>query len=129
MKKETLTRIVNREPHRDQIEAAYLLIERMKGGTEARNKAIVAEVWRTMFDNMPMGRRTGLTKHQRMILEIIAEHIAEKGVSPTYAEIGAHMGWSRMKAHEICRQLARRKIISMGGGWRELRIIKHPDTV
>lgn len=128
MVKPTLTRIVTREPHRDQIEAAYLLIERMKKGTDARDKELVAEVWRVMFDNTPMSRQTGLTRNQRMTLEIVSDYIREKGVSPTYAEIAAQLGVKPADAHTFCKQLARRKIVSMGGGWRELRILRNPDV-
>lgn len=127
--KPTLTRIVTREPHRDQVEAAYLLIESMKKGTADRDKALVAEIWRVMFDNTPMSRRTGLTRNQRMTLEIVSDYINEHGVSPTYAEIAAQLGVKPADAHTFCTQLARRKIVSIGGGWRALRILKHPDVI
>lgn len=126
--KKAVTRICAREPQRDQIEAAYLLVAQMKGGTEARDKALVAEVWRVMFDAVPY-RRTGLTTPQRQVLEAIADYIDDHKVSPTYEEIGQQFGRDRRWAHYICTQLARRKIVSIGGGWRELRILKNPNIV
>jgi len=126
--KKAVTRICAREPQRDQVEAAYLLVSQMKGGTEARDKALVAEVWRVMFDAVPH-RQTGLTLPQRKVLEAISDYIEDHRVSPTYEEIGKQFGRDRRWAHQICRQLARRKIISIGGGWREVRILKKPDIV
>ena len=127
--KKTVTRICAREPQRDQIEAAYVLIGQMKDGTEARDKALVAEVWRVMFDAVPDGPRTGLTLAQRQVLETIADYIADHKVSPTYEEIGKQYGRNRVWAHSICKQLARRKIVTIGGGWREIRILKNPNIV
>ena len=123
------TRIVGREPHRDQIEAAYMILSNMKLGTEGRDKEAVAEIWRTMFDAVPVTKRGGLTAPQRQVLEVIADFIAENGVSPTYQEIGDHFGRHRKWAHEICCQLANRKIVSLGGGWRALKILKNPSEV
>lgn len=126
--KKAITRICAREPHRDQIEAAYLLLSQMKGGTEARDKATVAEVWRIMFDAVPY-KQTGLTIPQRQVLEAISDYINDHNVSPTYEEVGKQFGRDRRWAHDICKQLARRKIVSIGGGWRELRILKNPNIV
>lgn len=115
------SRILNREPHRDQIDAAYLLI-----GDSERNKRLVAEIWRTMFDYAPAGRMGGVTLMQRQVYDFIVEYIQEHGQSPLYREIGEVFNQDRKWAHYVCRELARKKIISIGGCMRAIKLIKQP---
>lgn len=99
----------------NMINSAFMLLESMKGGTEQRNKKIVAAIWETMAAVSPPPRQSGLTRVQQRAHETIADYIAEHGQSPTYEEIGQQMGKNKSDIHRIVHFLKNRGVISVKG--------------
>lgn len=114
-------------PDNNMISAAYMLIETMPKGTEARHKKIVAEVWRTMAEFAPGAKSSGLTERMRICHEIIADYINENGRAPSYDEIGAQMGKQRHDVLQIVHSLRRRGFITFRDGFRRsIRVLIQP---
>ena len=118
------------EPTPDMVSAAFMIIENLPKGTEARHKRMVVEVWKAMVSAAPGPRTGGITPRQRIALEIIADYIQEHGISPTYREIGAQMGKPSVSdVAGIIRSLKKRGFITKADGRRRsLRILIHPGT-
>lgn len=115
------------EPHPNMVNAAYMLLESMPLGSPERHKKAVAEIWRTMAAVAPKARAGGLTPRMRQALEVIAEHIAEHGQPPTYAEIGRGIGRHKSDVGLIVRSLRARGFITFKDRARNsIRILIQP---
>ena len=115
------------EPTPDMITAAYMLIETMPKGTDARHKRIVNEVWKTMCDAAPEAQTSGMTRRQRECHQAIADLINETGMSPSYAEIGERMGKKKNDVLYLVHRLRRRGILTFRDGYkRSIRLLVQP---
>lgn len=111
----------------NMINAAYMLIETMPQGTAERHKRIVAAVWETMAQFAPPPKAGGLTRLQAQTHEIIADYIADHGMSPTYREIGDQMGKGPSDICQIVHALKRRGVITLRGqSKRSIRLVVNP---
>ena len=66
-----------------------------------------------------------MTKMQARILSYVRAFIAQKGYSPTCAEIASDLGIYRGTAHSNVVKLAERGYLIKGTGWRNIRLL--PD--
>lgn len=105
-------------PTTNMINAAYMLIETMSKGTEARHKRIVAEVWKTMAEFAPSAEPPPMTPRQVHVHRAIHELITETGKSPTYEEIGRRVGRTKNDIHYILKSMRRRGILTYREGHR-----------
>lgn len=121
------TKVLPIKPTNDMINAAYMLIETMPKGTDARHMRIVAEVYEAMAECAPLPTVTGLTPRMRTALEFICEYVDEHGRSPSFDEIGEHMGRVKSDIFHIVKGLKRRGFINYGyGARRSIRVLVRP---
>lgn len=118
-------RVVPIEPHRDQIEAAYTLIEDMP---PRKAKELCRQIYRAMLEHTPQVKRGGLTKNQRRVHEIITETVDATGVAPTYREIARMLAFKdHSSVYAIAGQLVRKGILFRGPGHRDIKIVIRPE--
>lgn len=110
----------------NMIMSAFMLLDSMKGGTEERNKKIVAAIWETMAAMAPPPPRTGLSRVQQRAHETIADYIAEHGQSPTFEELGKQMGKSKSDVHRLVHVLKNRGILSIKSHGRSIILLVQP---
>lgn len=120
-------RVAPIEPHRDQIEAAYPLIA---GLPPRQAKELCRQIYKTMLEHCPVTKTGGISKVQRRVLEVIAEHIDETGDSPTYNEIAQMVGFpERGQAHHTVSSLVRKGFVQRTYGHRGLKILMRPEEI
>lgn len=119
-------KLLPQEPTDNMINAAFMLIDTMKKGTEARDKAIVRAVYRAMWDVASISRTHGLTARQHQVHEIIADYITEHRISPLLDEIGAQLGIPKPNVWMHCHALRKKGVLIMSGTPRGIRLLVWP---
>jgi hypothetical protein len=118
-------RVAPIEPHRDQIEAAYPLLE---GMPPRKAKELCRLIYKAMIAHTPQTRRGGLTKNQRRVHEVITDAIDEDNLAPTLREIAARVGFKdHSSAFFTVKALVRKGILRRGPGHRDLTLLKRPE--
>lgn len=121
-------RVMPINPTLNMINAAYMLIETMSKGTEARHKRIVVEVWKTMCEFAPSSEPPKMTARQETVLKAIVALMEETGKAPTYEEIGNRVGRTKNDIHYILKAMKRRGILTYREGHRRtLRLLALPS--
>lgn len=122
------TAVLPVKPTQDMLNAAFMLVETMPKGTDARHMRIAAKIWEAMVECAPEpNRKTGLTPRMLRALEIITAHIDEHGEPPRYEDIGAIMGKGKSQIHSIMKALRRRGFITYADrAKRSMRVLIRP---
>lgn len=74
-----------------------------------------------------VGGDVTLSRRQWDVLECVWRAVCERGVSPTYQEIGDTLGVTKTTVCEYVRELIGAGVICKGHGARSLRVVPHDE--
>ena len=118
-------RAVPIDPHRDQIEAAYPLIEGMQ---PRKAKELCRKIYAAMIEHAPQQRIGGLTPNQRKLHEVLTEELDRTNICPTLRELALLAGFcDHTQAFRSMKALRRKGIVFTGSGPRDVTLLKRPD--
>lgn len=81
---------------------------------------LCAEVCKVFAERAPMG----MTQYQKRVFEFIKSYKTERGVVPSYREIGARLSLQKSRVHYIVKGLEQRGFIRrLPGRERSIQII------
>lgn len=106
------TRYLPPEPTDNMIEGAYPLLASRPHDTPDRARRLVRAIYLEMWSLAPKPPSSGLTRRQKQVQEFFAQYISDNKRSPTFQEIGDHIGTgSRMDGFEIVEALIRKDVV------------------
>lgn len=116
------------EPTWNQIEAAIPFLSR-PADTPDRQRRVVRELYRAMWELSPEQEPSKLPGHQAEVHMFVAHYMAENNKAPTYREIAAAMGVkTRQEAYQCIVAMERRGILvrTKIAGHRSIRLLVMP---